>query len=134
MKYLINPFFLTQDLPEHGVSTVFVNLGNTKLEVSLVKGFFVFANEYPFQPLSPKFSLSHINDKMKYIFVHFLTELKTYHLSDSVYKNMMLLTLLILAVCRVHVIHELCTGPHSWSLWLSCKASEGSEGLRFNSS
>ena len=60
---------------------MFVNLGNTKLEVSLVKVFFVFAN--------------------------------------------WLLTLLILAVCRAHVIHELRTGPHSWSLWLSCKAPEG---------
>ena len=31
---LVNILFF-QDLPEHGVSTVFVNLGNSKLEVQL---------------------------------------------------------------------------------------------------
>ena len=32
IKYFI-VFFVAQNLPEHGVSTVFVNLGNSKLEV-----------------------------------------------------------------------------------------------------
>ena len=33
------------------------------------------------------FSLSHARDKTNYIFLYFLTELKTYHVSYSIYKR-----------------------------------------------
>ena len=33
------------------------------------------------------FSLSHARDKTNYIFFYFFTELKTYHLSYSIYKH-----------------------------------------------
>ena len=68
--------------------------------------------------------------------MYFFTELKTYKLSHSV-SNIMLSTLLILAVCRICVIHELFNGPCSpQSLCASVVEHwrAESQGLRFNSS
>lgn len=37
VQYIVNVLlFVLQPLPEHGVYTVFVNLGNTKIEVSTI--------------------------------------------------------------------------------------------------
>ena len=58
------------------------------------------------------FSLSHTCGKMKNIFLYFFTKLK---LTIFIFclPNMTLLTLLILKVCRAHVIHGLCSGSCS---------------------
>ena len=75
-------------------------------------------------------------DKRKNIFLYFFTELKTYHLL-FLSTNVTLSTLLILAVCRTRVIHELHKTPSSpWSICSSVveHQSAESEGLRVDSS
>ena len=75
-------------------------------------------------------------DKTKNIFLYFFSELKTYHLL-FLSTNVTLSTLLILAVCRMRVIHELHKTPSSqWSICSSVveHQSAESEGLRVDSS
>ena len=50
------------------------------------------------------FSLFHTREKTKNIFLDLFTKLKPYHISYSIFKHDKLSTLLILAVCRTHVI------------------------------
>ena len=50
------------------------------------------------------FSLFHTREKTKNIFLDIFTKLKPYHISYSIFKHDKLSTLLILAVCRTHVI------------------------------
>ena len=50
------------------------------------------------------FSLFHTLEKTKNIFLDLFTKLKPYHISYSIFKHDKLSTLLILVVCRTHVI------------------------------
>ena len=50
------------------------------------------------------FSLFHTREKTKNIFLYLFTKLKPYYISYSIFKHDKLSTLLILAVCRTHVI------------------------------
>ena len=49
------------------------------------------------------FLLSHARDKTENIFLYFFAELKTYHLSYSIYKHDVI-DILILALCRTRVM------------------------------
>ena len=82
------------------------------------------------------FSLSHARDKTKNIFLYFFTELKTYHLSYSIYKH----DAIDIAdpssmqdACHMNFVIDLAHRGVSVAEWLEHRSAE-SEGLRFDSS